>query len=302
MKGNAYETITARFVEALERGVGPWVRPWKGAASTAGGMPENATTGRSYHGVNVFMLWATAQAEGYSADRWLTFRQALGAGGAVRKGEKGTPVVFWRFLERTETDEATGDETAKRFPMARLYHVFNVEQCDGLPESLAPVVEPIPEGERIDHAEAFFRTIGARVTERGSRACYAPEADAIYIPPAGSFESGALRYATLAHEHVHWTGHRSRLARDLTGRFGSESYGAEELVAELGSAFTCAHLELPLERMRHAEYLGAWVKLLKADPRALFSASSAARKASEYLIERAGESASEPAEDPAVAA
>jgi len=293
IKRDVMQEMTDSFVAALEKGVGPWTKPWKGGA--AFGLPVNATTGKNYRGVNVFALWLASQAKGYTADRWLTFNQAKKAGGSVRKGEKSTAVVFWRFFEKT--DEKTGKD--KKIPMARMYHVFNVAQCDGLPEKVMGVVAPsdaLPESERLAHGERFFQKIGAKVNAGGA-AFYAPATDEITMPSFGAFENGAAFYATLAHEHAHWTGHKDRLSRELATRFGSESYACEELIAEMASAFVGAHLGLPVEKLRHAEYLAHWVGVLKKDAKALTTFASAAQKAAEYLIEKAGEAPAPVKED-----
>lgn len=276
--------ITERIVAALERGVAPWVMPWTPTLR----VPSNAHSGKAYRGVNVLLLWMAAEQAGYGDSRWLTFKQALDLGGHVKKGEKGTRIVFWQFNEREETNEDGAIETRKS-AWCRFYTVFNVSQCEGLG---LPGVEG-PRGEP-GVAERVAAQAGARVLYGQSRACFWPDRDVIGMPERERFEAAEAFEATLLHELTHWTGHKSRLAREFGKRFGDQAYAFEELVAELGSAFLCA--ELGVEgRLQHAEYLGQWAAVLKADRRAIFTAARLAQQASEYLLAR-GE-ASEDAEE-----
>ena len=198
-----YAEATDRIVAALEQGTAPWVRPW---TATGPGMPRNGSTGRNYNGVNVLLLWAESHAKGYDSGEWFTFRQAKLAGGNVRKGERGTGIVFWKFLERSGTDD-NGDKTTRKIPMARAYTVFNREQCDDLPEPKeAPKVAGLSEAERHAQAERFIAATRADVRHGGSRAFYSPKLDYIQLPRFETFRDGASYYATACHELTHWTG------------------------------------------------------------------------------------------------
>ena len=257
-------------------------------------MPRNAVTGRPYRGINVLALWAAARAGGYGSGTWATYRQWRELGAQVRKGEQASPVVFWRVLDERGAEGAgdgqdggEGDEAGERRRLlARGYSVFNAAQVEGYG---APALPVLPEVERIAHAEAFFAALGAAVEHSGARACYVPSRDVIRMPDFGLFRDAVAYYATLAHEATHWAGHPSRCARDLTGRFGSEAYAAEELVAELGAAFLCADLQLAAEpRPDHAQYVASWLKVLRGDKRAIFTAAAKAQTAADWMHARRG--------------
>ena len=285
--------VTDRIVAALESGVAPWTRPWTSSSSSepALGLPVNGATGRAYRGANILILWSSAITSGYSDPRWMTFKQALDLGACVRKGEHGTGVVFWKSTRRTETDPTTGEETSRGGMFARFYTVFNVAQIDGLPERFAPApvtasapVETMTV-ERNARVDAAVAATNAVIAHGGDRAFYQPSTDSIRLPAAESFKSADHYYSTMLHEVTHWTGHASRLDRKLQNRFGDDAYAAEELIAELGSAFLCALLGVRLEGLQHAEYLGHWIKVLKADKFAIFTASSAAQKAADFVLD-----------------
>jgi len=221
-----------------------------------------------------------------------TYKQWSELGAQVRKGEKSSLVVFWKVFDRDGQDAADDEDEAnpaRRF-MARGYAVFNAAQVDGYQ---APVVVPPSEGpERIAEADTFFAAIGADIRHGGNRAYYSPGGDHIQMPHFSAFRDAASYYAILAHEGIHWTGGgANRCARDLRGRFGSESYAAEELVAELGAAFLCADLDLASEpRPDHAAYVASWLKVLRQDKRAIFTAASKAQQAADWLHGRQGAS------------
>lgn len=285
---DVHQEVTDRIVSALEAGTAPWVKPWNGSA----GLPMNATTNKPYNGVNVFLLWLTEGAMGYGSSRWLTFKQAKAAGGSVMKGEKGTGIVFFNWREYA--DKANPDKK-KKIPLLRFYTVFNVAQCEGLSDKVMGKVsagDELPESARLAHAEAWLAKVSASMgitpTRHGARACYVPSLDEIRLPPFSSFVDAASAYSTEAHEFAHATGHEKRLKRDLSGMFGSETYAAEELVAEMTSAFVCAQLGLA-GKLQHPEYIGNWIKVLKGSTRALFTAASLAKKAHAFLCEAAGE-------------
>ncbi|MFA5911063.1 MAG: zincin-like metallopeptidase domain-containing protein [Vicinamibacterales bacterium] len=281
-----YTRITAKIVSALETGVRPWVRPWS-AEHAAGRITRPLRhNGQPYTGINILSLWASATEQGFAAPIWMTYRQATELKAHVRKGEKGSPVVYANSITRTETDAASGAETERDIHFLKGYTVFNIEQIEGLPEHYnAPASPRLDVPERIARAEAFFAATGAALSHGGTRAFYRPSADSIVLPPFEAFRDAESYYATLAHETTHWTAHESRLGRDFgSRRFGSEGYAIEELVAELGAAFICADLDLALEpREDHASYLANWLEVLKADNRAIFSAASHAQRAADFL-------------------
>ena len=273
-----YRTVTDSIIAELESGVVPWVRPWKSQASP---FPENVVSKRRYRGVNILLLWATAATRGFGNPGWLTFRQAQSLGGSVRKGEKATTIVYADKVTRVDKD-ADDDAVTADIHFLKFYWVFNVEQTVGLPAEYYAAPSSKPDGQRHAHAEVFLSRIGAPVRHGGDRAYYSPGQDVIVLPKRDTFESLPHYYATSLHEHVHYTAHPSRLDRDLRGRFGDRSYAGEELIAELGAAFLCSKLEIPGE-LRHASYIASWLELLKDDSRAIFTAASAATKASDYL-------------------
>jgi len=301
------QEVTDRVIAALENGVGPWVSPHNAQA----GFPVNARTSKRYNGINVFLLWLTAQDKGYKANRWTTYKQATDAKTHVLRGEKSTLVIFWKFLKKI--DEKTGKVNS--FPMVRHYNVFNVEQtCDGCGDTIKagkgknattftcngpsekflginPDVEPLSDADRIERADQVLDTIkanmGIKVTAGGARACYIPSLDEIQHPVYGDFKSAEGFCSTLFHELGHGTGHSKRLDRDMANRFGSEAYAREELVAEMTSAFMCATLEIQ-NNLQHPEYIANWIKVLKGDKRAIITAQSQAKKAHAFLLDAAG--------------
>lgn len=280
-KIDAYQRVTDNIIAALEKGTAPWERPWVAGSS----MPRNGHSGYAYNGLNVLICWAS----GYADPRWYTFKQVQEYGKShVRKGEKGTHIVKWLFLDKTETDESTGEQKTRRVPMLRTYVVFNHEQIEWDPEHQPkPLVENKidPEAVYVEAArlaKGYETRSGVKTRHGGDRACYIPSLDVIHMPEAGAFADAGAYWATRLHEIVHSTGHQTRCNRDLSGRFGDESYAAEELVAELGSAFLSA--ELGLEgKLQHASYIQTWARLLKEDKYAIFTAARLAREAVSYL-------------------
>lgn len=285
-----YQEVTDKIIAELEEGRVPWVQPW-GRAKAALGLPRNAATSRRYSGINVLILWGAVIEQGYPAQTWLTFRQALALGGAVRKGEHGTTICYAdRFIPRKEQQRAaeTG-ETPEAVPFLKRFTVFNVAQCDGLPATVLGTPEPLPECQAIPRAEALVAATGADFRIGGERAYYDVAGDFIRVPPQPAFFEQINYYRTCFHELGHWTGHGSRCARDLSGAHGSKSYAREELVAEMASAFVCASLSIR-PTVRHADYLGSWLEVLREDNRAIFRAASLASKAADFIL------ACEPAE------
>lgn len=283
-RGSLYAEVTARVIGELEQGRLPWVQPWDGAACGCT-MPENGATGRRYSGINILILWGAVIERGYSSQRWLTFRQALNLGGHVRRGEKGTVICYAdRFTPKTEEERARDeDREARQVAFLKRFTVFNVDQCDGLPDEVTQAPQLPEERETIPHAEALISATGADFRIGGAQAFYAPGADFVQVPPQQAYPEQINWYRTALHELGHWTGHRSRLDRDFSGRFGSRSYAREELVAEMASAFVCASLSIT-PTVRHADYLAAWLEVLREDEKAIFRAASAASKAADYLL------------------
>lgn len=281
-----YSRITNQIIAALEQGVKPWTQPWN-AAHAAGHVSRPLRhNGQPYGGINVLTLWASAMSGSFSAPIWMTFRQAIELGGHVRKGEKGSPVVYANTITRAETDEATGDDVERTVPFLKAYTVFNVEQIEGLPGHFYALAESSRNpDERIADAETYFAATRADIRHGGDSAYYSPTLDYIQMPPFEAFRDAQAYYATLAHEATHWTSHATRLDRDFgRKRFGDDGYVREELVAELGAAFLCADLGLALEdRADHAAYIGHWLAVLKDDKRAVFTAAAHAQRAIDYL-------------------
>lgn len=272
----AYEELTAKIIEQLESGVAPWVRPW----STLGqsDRPVNYSTKKPYHGSNVLQLWMAQAAFGYPSCEWMTYLQAREMGGVVRRGEHGTPIIFAQPLVKEK--EVAGE---LQFDYAgfilRGFSVFNIAQIEGLldrHEVPGAVFAPIAS------AEMFISRIGARLSHGGERAFYSPGTDSITLPGPEAFKEEASYYATSLHEHTHWTGAEHRLRRTFGKRYGDDAYAFEVLVAEMGSAFILADLGIP-GQLQHAEYIGNWAKVLRADTNALWTACSAASKSCGYL-------------------
>jgi antirestriction protein ArdC len=289
-KRDVYQTVTAQIINAIEQGAGTWRMPWHTSGKFACS-PVNVTSRKAYRGINTLCLWAAAESKGYESGEWGTYRQWQDRGAQVRKGEKSALVVFWKFANSSaETDD--GDDrpaTGSRLLFTRGYSVFNAEQVDGYNP---PAVTDAPILERIAHAEEFFQAIRGEIRHGGNQAYYSPASDHIQMPPFAAFAESVAYYSTLAHEHTHWTSNAARCDRQLGKRFGDNAYAAEELIAELGAAFTSAHLGLSTEpREDHAQYLQSWLRVLKADKRAIFTAASKAQQACDWMITRAAESA-----------
>ena len=283
-KANIYHEVTDRIICELEQGRVPWVQPWDGM-KTGLGLPKNAASHRRYSGINILILWDAVLTRNFAAQNWLTFRQALAIGGHVRKGERGTTICYAdRFIPKGEQQRAieTGDQPSA-VPFLKRFTVFNVEQCDDLPESAFDKPRPLPECEIVPEAEALIAATAADFRIGGGEAYYQRGDDFIRVPPQGSFFEPINYYRTCLHELGHWTGHPSRLARDLTNRFGSSGYAREELVAEMTSAFLCAQLSIQ-PTVRHADYIGNWLEVLRDDSRAIFQAASLASKAADFLL------------------
>lgn len=281
-----HDTVTTRIIAELERGRFPWVQPWASSGVTPLGLPQNAATGRTYSGINILLLWSAAIEQGRPSQRWLTFKQALSLGGCVRKGEKGTMVVYAdTFVPKAELEKASATgEAARQVGFLKRFTVFHVEQCDGLPAE--PDAPPLPgSSEILPHVEEVIASTNADIRIGGSMAFYSPSHDFIQVPPQEAYFEPINWYRTKLHELGHWTGHASRLDRNFSGRFGGAAYAREELVAELSSAFLCAELGVA-PTVRHADYLGSWLQVLQEDNRAIFQAASLASKAADFVMGR----------------
>jgi antirestriction protein ArdC len=287
MKADVYEQITASIVAELEKGVQPWFKPWN-AEHAAGRITRPLrANGVPYRGINVLMLWAVAVERGYAAPLWLTYKQAQELGGQVRKGEKGSMVVYANTITRSETDEKSGEEIERAIPFMKGYTVFNAEQVDGLPAHFYTMATPaLSTLERIEAADRFFAVLGADIRHGGNQAYYMQGQDRVQMPPFETFQDQISYYATLSHELTHWTKHPKRLDRDFGRKsWGDAGYAMEELVAELGAAFLAADLGLEAApRPDHAAYIASWLKVLKEDKRAIFSAAAHAQRAVDFML------------------
>lgn len=303
-----YAMVTEQILAALDAGTVPWRKPWTGSAT---GGPRNLMSGKPYRGINVFLLGFAPYASPY----WVTFRQANELGGSIRKGEKGSLVVFWKQLKVTEKDEVTGKPTTKTIPMLRYYRVWNLEQTEGvrIPKGRELAVEaPVrDEAERIAAADGivarFTGDAGPSVAHGGDQAYYSPGADHVQMPALAAFDGAAEYYSTLFHELTHSTGHASRLDRFAKGfnahSFGSAEYGREELIAEMGAAFLCAEVDiLPATIANSAAYIDGWRRTIKEDVRAVVVAAGAAQRAADLVLGRAPYVAAETATEEAAPA
>ena len=282
-----YREITDKIIRDFECGIVPWVKPWNSDSGLSPlSLPQNALTKRNYSGINILLLWSALDEKGFANSQWLTFKQALAMGGSVRKGENGTHVYFAdKFVPEKEKQKAQDERTDPALVhFLKRYSVFNVAQCDGLPEGLNAVCEPLPDCEVVPHAEALIAATGADFRIGRNEAFYVPSQDFIRIPHQSSFLDQINYYRTAFHELGHWTGHKLRLDRSLTTKFGTVDYAREELVAEMATAFVCASLGI-IPTVRHADYIGNWLQVLKEDVRAIVRAASLASKACDFLLQ-----------------
>lgn len=276
-----HQHITDRIIAAIEQGAGRWQMPWH--RGTGAHHPVNIESGRRYRGINIVALWIEAQALGYASHVWGTYRQWSAKGASVRKGQKASYVVFYREIEVDGDDQ--DENGVKRRLFARATPVFNADQVDSL-----PATEPTAAVADLSTIDTFIAATKASVHHGGSKACFIPSRDEIHMPERSAFVGSATStptetyYSTLLHELTHWTAPAHRCDRDLSGRFGSEAYAMEELVAELGAAFLCGDFGLSVEpRPDHAQYLAHWLKVLANDKRAIFTAASKAEQATRFL-------------------
>ncbi len=276
-----YDVITDRVIEKLEAGTIPWEKPWGGKA----GMPQNLKSGKAYRGINVFLLHSL----GYESPYFLTFKQAKERGGSVRKGEKGCPVVFWKWLEIED------DGKPKRVPMLRYYTVFNTGQCEGIDTPTIDAPERHHEPIRVAQATVEAMPTPPGIVHGYTAAAYSPRTDIVRMPKPERFDSNEAYYGTLFHELTHSTGHTDRLGRKGimdTVMFGSSDYSREELVAEMGSAFLCGEtgiLETCIDRS--SAYIAGWLKALKNDRKLVVVAAAQAQKSADFILNRTFEGA-----------
>jgi antirestriction protein ArdC len=287
-----YDLITERIVEKLQQGTIPWQKPWNSAA----GLPRNLSSQKSYRGINIWVLGSA----GYTSPYWLTFRQAKEIGGYVRKGEQGFPVVFWKWLEGTEKleEHEEGRTALRRVPLARLYYVFNVLQCE-LPARLQPFLQIKPENSEPQTHIAACEQILAHmpnrpmITHHEARAYYTPVHDTVNMPAPGLFPKIEHYYSVLFHELTHSTGHWQRLHRQTLTDLcpcGSTNYSKEELVAEMGAAFLCGLACIANETVDNSTaYIQSWLTKLKNDTRLVILAAAQAQKAADYILGKSAE-------------
>ena len=284
--------IVQSFVDKLQEGTAPWVRPF--ALMKGGGdFPVNRRTYKAYRGINVLILWLTANVRGFSSRYWLTFKQASALGGRVKKGEKGTQIMFWSELEKGQRVESSNDESSlDKSWVLRFYTVFNLAQIEGISDPDEAMAVPLP-GEDLCENPRVMEFVGktGAVVQEGNVPCYVTSQDRIEMPSIKTFTSDAEFSASLLHELSHWTGHKDRLNRIVHGnRFGDNAYAFEELTAEIGSAFLCSYLGVPLEGAQHPEYLSHWAKIIGEKPSILWKAASQSQILFDYLLTITGES------------
>ena len=282
---NLYEQVTNQIIELMES-VETSQQLWENIGSNYFA-PKNYVTGDFYNGINILILANSMHQKGYQVNEWLTFKQAQANNLKVRKGEKSTVCVFYKQIEKEIENAETGKTEKEFFPMIKPFYLFNVAQLENLELDIKPTepkknFDPIEAGEEV---LSLLQAKGAQIQLGGDRACYIPSIDKIELPTKEQFLKPEYFYSVLYHEASHWTGNKTRLNRDLKGRFGSESYAMEELIAELSSAFTCAKTGIIKHTMNdHTCYLKSWLKVLKDDKRAIFTASAQAQKAHEFIM------------------
>ena len=272
-----HQRITDQILVAMEQARATGRRLWDSQPS----LPLNLTTGKPYSGINILMLWSAGLSHDYSSPYWLTFKQAQTLGGQVRKGEHGTHCVFYKPWESQETNRETGETETVKGAVLKSFRVFNLDQIDGIE---APTHEERPDFVAIEDAERIIHASPAPIKIGGPKACYIPSRDEIHLPNREAFINAEAFYSTAMHEMTHSTGHKSRLDRDFSGRFGTEAYAFEELIAELGSAFLNADLGiLGATLPDHADYLTNWIAILKGDKKAITTAAAQASKAHGFI-------------------
>jgi antirestriction protein ArdC len=285
---DVYQSVTNQIIAALEAGTPPWVCPWQAQGGAGYLAPANLASGRPYRGINVLLLNLQAMDCGYSVNRWMTFQQARELGACVRKGEHGTPIVFFKMHEVADrsapvTVPSKRGEDRKVIPLLRSFTVFNAAQIDDLPDALQAAPSAAPDWSACEVAELILSASKANIRHGGARAFYAPALDLIQLPERSAFANAADYYGVALHELTHWTGHPGRCNRVLSSRAHIEAYALEELVAEMGSAFLTNYCGLP-GQLQHASYIDSWLQALRSDKRLIFTAASQAQKAADYLL------------------
>lgn len=279
-RADVYSRVTAEIISAIEQGAGEWRAPWF-HNGTSIARPTNVSSGKRYRGINTLALWAAGFAAGYGDGLWGTYKQWQDAGAQVREGERSTTVVLWREIQVSRHADNQDDDDGQRRMFARAFSVFNVAQVDGYER---PAIPTLPEAEHLAHAEAFIENLGVETVFGGSEAYYRPSADTVFMPPFTSFRDAASFYGVWLHECGHASGSKHRLDRDLSGRFGSAAYAAEECCVEILSGLVLADLRIAHHpRPDHAAYVASWLKILKDDPKAIFTAASKAQQAADWM-------------------
>lgn len=276
MKIKVYEIITNKILEKLEKGTVPWHKPWVG-----GDRPMNLITKKPYRGINTFML----SMSDYKSPYWATYKQIVQLGGQVNKGEKGTPVIFWKFMDK-EIEEDDGSISMAHFPLMRYYTVFNLDQTTGL-ESHIPETKKLGKNDAIKACENVVNHMPKRpeIVFDKQRACYHPKEDYVNMPKMETFDNSEAYYSTLFHELTHSTGHEKRLKRNLNNFHGDELYSKEELIAEMGAAFLCGHCQIENKLIDNsASYIQSWLEALKNDKQMVIQAGGQAQKAADFIL------------------
>ena len=291
-RADIYQEITDQMTAMIEAGTRPWSKSWNG--STAPTIPLRST-GVPYRGINVLTLWVAAMTKGYASPHWLTFKQALALGGCVRKGEKGSTVVYANKIEVNADSKAQegaerGEDGKRQVAFLKRYTVFNAEQIDGIEAKYpapAPILTATNPHERDAELDTLFARVPVAVRHHGSQPYYQPSGDHVVMPEFADFHTGDDYYSTLAHELCHATGHVDRLARPTLVSTKRADYAREELVAELGAAFVSGAIGIKLhDREDHAAYLASWLQALRNDKRCIFTAATQAQAAADWLLSR----------------
>ena len=267
-----YQEVTNSIIEQLENGAAPWIKPWS-ADSTA---DKNIVSQKPYAGINRLILGMSAMSQSFNTPVWGSFKQWQALGASVKKGEKGTKIIFYSPI--TKENKATGD--SETYNLIKAYFVFNASQVDGI--EIAPVSVPDIPFDSIYEAEQRIAKTGAVISHGGDAAFYSPSHDKIQLPNKATFQDAGSYYATAFHELTHWTSAKTRLDRTLGTKFGNPEYAFEELVAEMGAAFLCQDYRIKGE-LRHAGYIQHWLKACRSDDKAIFKASALAQKAANYI-------------------
>lgn len=297
-KFDIYQNITDRIIEMLEKGTAPWIKPWNNPEYNFS-LPKNAVSNRYYSGINILLLWMAMDEKGYTQSKWVTAKNANDLGGYVRKGEKSTLIALYSPITREKLDDngepildENGQPELENFAILKKHHVFNIEQCEGLPKILFEPIqkesEEVPFRELEDIKNIHQGMNLTVISKKTDKAFYRPKTDVVTMPEMKQFHSEADYYSTLLHEMTHATGHQKRLCREgitsVKSRFGNKIYAFEELVAEIGGAFLCAHIGFDTVP-QNASYIASWIDVLKSDKKAIFRATGKAREACEYMLD-----------------